>query len=233
MLEVIGVGFGRTGTLSLKHALETLGFGKCYHFREMVKAGHAKRWLRVADGESQGWESVFRGYRATTDWPAAACYRELANAYPDAKLILTVRDASDWYDSVTDTILRLRNAMPARWPVFRSIAAVADRFVWEGEFHGRADDREYAIARYNEHIADVQGFAASERLLVFTVNDGWEPLCRFLGVPVPANKPFPRVNDRRVMRRYVRLLTFARVALPAILAAALLALAALIFLSTR
>lgn len=228
MLEVIGVGFGRTGTLSLKRALETLGFGKCYHFTEMLKARHAKRWLQIADSHSPDWESLFQGYRATTDWPATAVYRELAAAYPDAKLILTVRDANEWYDSVCDTILRLRNAMPARWPVFRTVAAVADRFIWEGEFNGRADDRAYAISRYREHNAVVQTFAPAERLLVFNVRDGWEPLCQFLGVAVPQDTPFPRVNDRRVMRRYLRLLTFARFAVPSAAVLALLASAALI-----
>ena len=215
MLEVIGAGFGRTGTLSLKHALEILGFGKCYHFREMLKARHARRWLRITDGEPADWESLFQGYRATTDWPAAAFYRDLAVAYPDAKLILTVRDADEWYDSLRATVGRLRNVMPAYWPGLGTVAAVADRVIWDGEFRGRADDREYAISCYREHNDDVQRIMPAERLLVFDVRDGWKPLCRFLNVPVPQNIPFPRVNDRLVMRRYIRALMIARYAVPA------------------
>jgi len=227
MLEVIGVGFGRTGTLSLKHALETLGFGKCYHFSEMLKARHARQWLRIADSGPPDWESLFQGYRSTTDWPAVAFYRELAAAYPDAKLILTVRDANEWYDSVRATIRRLRTVMPARWPGLRTVAAVADRIVWDGEFNGRADDREYVISRFREHNDDVQRIMPAERLLVFNVRDGWEPLCRFLGVAVPRNTPFPCVNDRLVIRRYIRLLMIARYALPAVAIIAILAIVVL------
>lgn len=219
MLEVIGAGFGRTGTLSLKQALETLGFGRCYHFREMLTARHARRWLRIADIAPQqrtpaDWERLFRGYRATTDWPSTAVYKELADAYPQAKLILTVRDADDWYDSVRDTIRRLRRVMPERWPGFRSVAEVSDRYIWAGEFDGRADDRDYAIARFREHNSEVQRSIPPDRLLVFDVGDGWEPLCRFLGVDVPQDVAFPHVNDRTTMRRYIRLLSIARFAVP-------------------
>ena len=229
MLEVIGAGFGRTGTLSLKHALEILGFGKCYHFREMLMARHARRWLKIATIPPErrslaDWERLFRGYRSSTDWPAAAVYKELADSYPQAKLILTVRDADDWYDSVCGTIRYLRLAMPERWPVFRSIADVSDRYVWDGEFDGRADDRGYAIARYREHNDDVQRSIVGERLLVFDVREGWEPLCRFLGVDIPPDTPFPHVNDRATMRRYVRLLKVVRFALPAALILATLVL---------
>lgn len=234
MLEVIGAGFGRTGTLSLKFALEILGFGKCYHFREMLKARHARRWLRIAAiaPDQRGladWEHLFRGYRSTTDWPAAAVYKELADAYPQAKLILTVRDADGWYDSVRDTIRHLRLVMPAGWPVFRSIAEVSDRYVWDREFHGRADDRDYAIARFREHNDSVRRSMPPERLLVFDVRDGWEPLCRFLGVDVPTDTPFPHVNDRNTMRRYIRLLNLARNAVPVGATLAIIAVITLVF----
>lgn len=223
VLEVIGVGFGRTGTLSLKRALETLGFGKCYHFSEMLRVRHARQWLQIADGGPADWETLFQGYRSTTDWPAASYYRELAAHYPDAKLILTVRDTDEWYDSVSSTIRRLRKAMPANWPVLRTVAAVSDRIVWDGEFKGHGDDREYVVSRFREHNDEVQRTMPAERLLVYDVRDGWEPLCRFLGVAVPGNTPFPRANDRLVMRRYIRLLLIARYALPASAIIAILA----------
>jgi len=225
MLEVIGAGFGRTGTLSLKRALEILGFDPCYHFRSLLVSRHARQWLAIADSDRPDWSTVFSDYRATTDWPAAAYWRELAAAYPEAKLILTVRDEDDWYDSVRDTIWRLRDVMPGRWPGFRSIAAVADRVIWNGEFDGRADERDFAIARYRNHNEDVQRALPADRLLVFDVRDGWEPLCQFLDVSVPDGVPFPHSNDRQTMRRYIGLISTLRYALPAV---TLLALAAAI-----
>ena len=112
MLKVIGAGFGRTGTSSLKIALERLGFGRCYHFRNMLADWHVPRWRAILAGAPPDWDALFRGYASTADFPVAAYYRELATHYPEAKVILSTRDPEDWYRSTRDTLLPLRRALP-------------------------------------------------------------------------------------------------------------------------
>ncbi|MGW4642872.1 sulfotransferase family protein [Sphaerisporangium sp. NPDC004334] len=206
-MRVIGAGFGRTGTLTLKTALERLGFGPCHHMTEVIgDSRQVRRWLAVSRGETPDWDSVFAGYRSCVDWPAAAYWRELAAHYPEAKIVLTVRDPARWLDSMRATILKQRErgtALPARMMMLFSsmlgtdLAAFMEmtrRIVTEREFGGRADDSEYLTQRFEEHVAEVKAAIPPERLLVFEVRQGWEPLCGFLGVPVP-DEPFPRVND--------------------------------------
>lgn len=212
MLQVIGAGFGRTGTSSLKIALEQLGFGRCYHFRNMLADWHVPRWNAILDGANADWDGLFRGYGSTADFPAAAYYRELASAYPAAKVILSNRDPEDWYRSTRDTLQPLRRALPTWLPPFGLIAKVTDKLLWQGAFEGRFDDREYMIGRYARHLAEVRAAIPAERLLVFDVREGWEPLCAFLDVPVPA-APFPRVNDAAHMRRIVGLIRAGNIAL--------------------
>jgi hypothetical protein len=204
MLKVIGAGFGRTGTSSLKIALEQLGFGRCYHFRNMLADWHVPRWRAILGGAPADWDRVLRGYASTADFPAVACYRELAAHYPEARVILSTRDPADWYRSTRDTLLPLRRALPTWLPPFGLIAEVTDKLIWQGAFEGRFDDREAMLERYARHVAEVRAAIPAQRLLVFDVRDGWEPLCAFLGVPVPSI-PFPRVNDAPHMRRIVRL----------------------------
>src|SRR5687768_14884397 len=108
-LKVIGAGFGRTGTLSLKTALEELGFGKCYHMVEILrKPGHMKQWTQIMHGSKAEWESLFQGYQSAVDWPVAAYYRELMDVYPEAKVILTMRDPHSWHRSIMTTIYQAR-----------------------------------------------------------------------------------------------------------------------------
>ena len=107
-LSVIGAGFGRTGTMSLKLALDQLGFGPCYHMTEVFKNPKASGyWEAAADGKPIDWEEVFAGYRSTVDWPGATFYKQLADAYPEAKVILTERDAEAWFESTQATIFSL------------------------------------------------------------------------------------------------------------------------------
>ncbi len=213
MIEVIGAGFGRTGTASLKVALEQLGFGPCYHmFEVMERPERAADWLRAAEGGAVDWERIFAGYRATVDWPAAAYWRELVERYPEARVILTVRDPDRWFDSASSTIFRAlmppasplarlvgQVAMP-RDPAFRDFVMGNRLLIWEGIFGGRGADREHARAVFQQHAADVQAAVPAGRLLVYEVTEGWEPLCAFLGVPVP-DTPFPRLNDAATFRR--------------------------------
>ena len=245
-LQVIGAGLGRTGTLSLKTALERLGFGPCENMGNVFdRPERFARWAAAIDRKTAGqpidWEPLFAAYGATTDWPGAFFWRELAAAHPAEKVILTVRDPARWYDSVRRTIYRTRGLLgPA--PVARGLVAVAspflpyagaalrvaDRAIWDGTFGSRFGDRRHALAVFAGHDAAVRRTVPPERLLVFDVRQGWAPLCAFLGVPVP-DEPFPHLNDRaafgrRVGRQAAPLLAAAAAAL--IVAAGGLALAA-------
>jgi hypothetical protein len=197
-MRVIGVGFGRTGTASLKLALERLGAGPCYHMADIVEQpSRARPWLAAANGERPDWAAVLAGFSSTVDWPGASFWRELVEAYPAAKVILTVRDPQRWYDSMEQTILRswrLRAQRPPATAEMRDFAAMTDAVIALRVFAGRAYDRDSAIAAYDRHVAEVQAAVPAPRLLVFEVAQGWEPLCAFLGEPVP-DEPFPRAND--------------------------------------
>jgi hypothetical protein len=206
MLTVIGAGFGRTGTLSQKAALEQLGFGPCYHMVELI--GNPERidqWAQPTAGGTFDWDQIFAGYASTVDWPAAAYWRPLAQAYPDAKVLLSVRDPQKWYDSVNSTIyyayklIQNPDQMP---PAMRERMGDApgprvkllQELVWEGAFDGRFEDREYAISVFEKHNQEVRDTIPANRLLVYQVSQGWGPLCEFLGVPVP-DGDFPQVNE--------------------------------------
>jgi len=194
-LTLIGAGFGRTGTLSLKVALEELGLAPCYHMSEVFQhPEHVAVWSDALAAKPVDWDALFSGYVASVDWPACHFWRELSRHYPDAKVLLTLRSAESWYASVHETIFQLlRNPAPpgealAAWH------AMANQLLDEQTFGGRFADRAHAIAVYERHNAAVQREVPRERLLVYEVVQGWEPLCRFLDVPVPSG-PFPRVNS--------------------------------------
>ena len=206
-LEIIGAGFGRTGTTSLKAALEQIGFGPCHHMDEVVGSpAQIDHWQRIADGEPPDWDTVFADFRSACDWPSCTHWEALAAHFPDAKIVLTVRDEARWYDSVAETIYPASYLLPA-W-LQRCIPQLdrANRMivakVWQGEFGGRFEDRDHALSVYREHVAAVRERADPERLLVFEVKDGWSPLCAFLGVPEPET-PFPHLNDARQIRRVI------------------------------
>lgn len=224
-LRVIGAGFGRTGTASLKEALEALGFGKCYHMIELFqRPADARVWRAAYHGQPVDWDALFAGYQATVDWPGCTFYRELMERYPDAKVVLTVRDPEQWHASAMNTIYGAPRAFPLPLlrpliPWMRDIFRMQDDLFWNGAFHGRFADKQYAIEVFNRHNAEVKRVVPPERLLVYEVKAGWAPLCRFLDVPVPVDRPFPHVNDgaefrERIMRR-VRLM---RLGLGAVLA---------------
>lgn len=197
-LEVIGPGFGRTGTNSLKLALEQLGFGPCHHMFEVRDHPELLRnWEAASRGETVDWEEVFRGYRSQVDWPGARYWRELAQHFPTAKVILTVRDADDWFDSVQATIaplLAARGKHPT--PHVNAIAEMGYQTVEVQIFDNRLSDRDYATRRFKKHIAEVQSEIPSDRLLTFDLREGWKPLCDFLGVEAP-DVPFPKTNSSK------------------------------------
>jgi hypothetical protein len=191
-LAVIGAGLGRTGTHSLKLALEMLGFGPCYHMAEVFEhPGHAEVWRALTDGASQAFDAVFSGYRSAVDLPVAYFWRELAAANPNAKIILTERDEDAWFESVRNTIFERLKADPetARYP---AQVRMARHLVLEKLF-GDDLSRENVIAVYRRHNEEVKHAIAPQRLLVFEGSQGWAPLCEFLGVPVPET-PYPKTN---------------------------------------
>lgn len=194
-LSVIGAGFGRTGTLSLKAALEELGFDPCCHMLEVSgRSERAAMWLAAAQGMSVDWREVLRGYRATVDWPGSAFYRELMETFPEAKVVLTVRDPERWYHSASETIhTRASAGLPG--PEDTIAMKMVRAVVWERSMHGSFDDRDEAIRIFNRHIAEVKSYVPSDRLLVFNVKEGWRPLCDFLERPAPRTA-FPHINDR-------------------------------------
>lgn len=190
-LKVIGAGLGRTGTMSLKMALERLGFGPCYHMDEIIRdPGAAKGWRLVGEGQSD-WDSIFAGYQSTVDWPAARWWQELASEWEDAKVILSVRrDADTWFESTQRTIFNpatLSAQMPddVQAMIETSIASM---------FGGRVNDPEICKAVYEAHNEAVIRTIPAERLLVYQAGAGWEPLCAFLGCPVP-DEPYPKANN--------------------------------------
>lgn len=194
-LEVIGAGLGRTGTLSLKLALEQLGFGPCYHMTEVFKNPQAPAWwVDAADGRPD-WEKIFRGYRSAVDWPNATFYAELAAAYPDAKVILTERDPEAWFASTQATIFPRDTPPDTDAPFDQMFRKVIGRM-----FDQRMRDHDHVVAAYKRHNAAVRERIPRERLLVYEVAQGWEPLCAFLGVPMP-DTPMPKTNSTEDFRR--------------------------------
>ena len=192
-LKVIGAGFGRTGTLSLKQALVELGFGPCYHMTELFdKPGADEQWDAIVRGAPADWNAVFAGYQATVDWPACAFYKELMLVYPEAKVLLTVRDPEKWYESVYSTIWQVSHRDHSVSPHRHMV----DTLIWQRTFDSRFEDKDYAIAVFLRHNEEVKRQAPAEKLLVYDVKEGWEPLCAFLGVAVPIDTPFPHLNDR-------------------------------------
>jgi hypothetical protein len=226
-IKIIGVGFGRTGTLSVYTALNELGF-YCYHMKEVLlntkkttrpvkefflntkKTTHLDFWLRVAnspEGTEHDWNEVFENYSATVDFPVCCVWRELIKFYPDAKVLLTLhpKGPREWYESTLGTIY----ATEIMWefkvlsffiPKMRKFIDMSRKLIWSRSLWGTMVDPDRAIARYNEHIEEIKAAVSPDRLLIYSVDQGWEPLCKFLNVPVP-EADYPNVNDRAELKR--------------------------------
>ena len=206
-MQVIGAGFGRTGTLSFKRALEELGFGPAYHMQEaMRRPAHVRQWLEYADTGTTDWDQLFAAFGSGVDYPVSCVWHELSLHFPDAKVVLTVRDPDGWWESTHSTVFGFRSAFSPLFqravPASGRFVEMVERFVWQGLFDGRFTDRDYAIGVFNRHTEQVRATCPPDKLLVFDVADGWEPLCDFLDVPVP-DRPFPHLNDSKVTRRAV------------------------------
>jgi hypothetical protein len=195
-LSIIGAGQGRTGTLSLKVALERLGLGPCYHAVEIHHTPAWRLWLRALDHHPVDWEEIFTGYSATVDSPGCLFYAELADRYPEAKVILTLREPNSWYESAQGTYLS-----PANLRMFQEAPESLEIELARKEltvgFGTQLSDRAAVVAAFERHNVAVQRTIPPDRLLVYDVKHGWEPLCRFLGVTIPQS-PFPHANVKKM-----------------------------------
>lgn len=197
-LEIIGAGFGRTGTDSLRAALTILGFGPCHHMYEIRdNPEKIEPWHdHFCGGAPLDLDVLFDGYRSQVDWPGAHLWRESAERYPDAKVILSVRDAEGWYNSYSKTIKAFRETeMPPEAVHQRRMQEFIEVFLAD-----RFDSRERAIAEFHRHVAEVKSALPADRLLVYELGTGWEPLCAFLGVPVP-EQDYPHTNSSAAFRQ--------------------------------
>lgn len=207
-LKVIGTGNGRTGTMSLKSALDELGFGKCFHMYELIEhvPERIKYFEQAESGEAVNWDELFDGYHSAVDFPVIRYYKQVMAKYPDAKIIHTTRDPESWYKSFSETILY------ATQPDFKRILKMMIRLPFSStlrkkmrvlKFNGAMirnmlgknfNGKQAAITMFNLHNQDVLATVPKDRMLIYDVKQGWEPLCKFLNVPVP-NTPFPKTNS--------------------------------------
>ncbi len=195
LLKVIGAGVGRTGTLSLQIAINQLGFGPCHHMERVLhnRPTQVPLWAAAVEGRAD-WEAIYKGYESAVDWPTAMFFRELSEANPSAKFILTHRSPESWAQSFSQTIYKAiaeKDSMPAE---MRAWADMCSAVVTKTGFPPDLDTTGLKNA-FIAHNDAVKAAIPAGQLLVYQVKEGWEPLCKFLGAPIP-DEPFPRTNDR-------------------------------------
>lgn len=218
--------------MSLKAALEELGFDPCYHMSEVFEnPEHIETWDTAANGHPVSWRHFLKDYEATVDWPGCSFYEDMMREFPNAKVLLSVRDPDKWYESVSNTIYNIRRMSTASrftaaifavsgvfLPQVKRGARMVNTLIWDGTFDGRFEERRYAIEVFNRHNEEVIRNVPEDRLLVYEVKEGWEPLCKFLDVEVPVDKPFPHLNDSRNFRKMILTRFAVATTVPAILA---------------
>ena len=205
-LKVIGTGFGRTGTHSLKIALEMLGLGPCYHMMEVfAHPPHIAVWDGIAAGARSDFDAPLAGFPSTVDWPTTFFWRTLMAQNPSAKILHSERPAEEWYQSISQTIFAslTRESAPSERPFLPGFREMTQRVILGGTF-GNDLSKQNAIAVYERHNQAVRNEVPADRLLVFNARQGWEPLCAFLGVPVP-DAPYPRTNSTDEFRAMAKL----------------------------
>jgi hypothetical protein len=214
-LKIIGVGFGRTGTLSTQSALNQIGYN-CYHMNEVMhnpNLSHLNFWLKVAKAPKKtqhDWDKAFDGYNATVDYPGSCVWEELVESYPEAKVILTLhpKGPEAWYNSTFNTIYRVQKMWEGKIVALfssrtRKIIRMTAKLIWKNFLNGTMENKQDAIDRYNEHIENVKKQIPADRLLIYSVDQGWEPLCNFLRKEVPKTS-FPKVNDTLEMKQNIK-----------------------------
>ncbi len=206
-MKVIGAGLPRTGTLSQKAALEQLGAGPCQHMANLLANLDAvPSWRRALDGEAD-WDQLFAGFQSVVDWPGSFFWRELIDVYPDAKVLLSVREGHSWARSMRDTIwgvhygdIIIRHLSDARCvidPKWRGYISLMKEFWRRIDMAGDGVTEEEMIIGMERYHDEVKQTVPSDRLLVWSVTDGWGPLAEFLGEPEP-EEPFPHLNDSKI-----------------------------------
>lgn len=209
-MKLIGAGYGRAGTMSLKGAVETLGVAPCLHMIDLLRNPDlAQRWLPLADNDPVDWEEVFAGFESTVDWPGCVYYNELMEVFPEAKVLLNHRDFEGWHKSMLNTVYAIRKLKMAGQdtPYEGTEAAVSPttwqvigKTVWEPYAGVDFEDPVAVRPIYDAYFEQVRADVPAEKLLDYRLGDGWEPLCEFLGVPVP-DEPFPHHNDTPFFRQ--------------------------------
>jgi hypothetical protein len=210
-MQVIGAGFGRTGTMSLKGALEQLGFGPSFHMIDVARQPELlPGWQAAVDGKDVDWTQLLDGWGSTVDWPACTFWEQIWQQFPDAKVLLSVRDPEAWYASCQKSIHASAQAAVkgelegGSVDVSPEAMKMINGLIWNGTFEGRFDDKAFAIDVFNRHNEDVKRKVPAGKLLVYEIGEGWEPLCEFLEVPVP-EAPMPHLNDATSFRAMVGL----------------------------
>jgi len=196
-LKVLGAGLGRTGTMSLKLALEQLLNGRCYHMLELFQNlhEHVPYWQAAAKGEAIDWDKIYGDYVAAVDEPTSLMWETLIDVYPEALVILSVRDPDSWWRSANATIMEVKRMAPPPEEPDRQIWHDMIMTLYRRQYPGGTDDGEAAKAAFSEHIRQVKATVPAERLLVWQASEGWQPICDALGLPVP-DEPFPHSNTR-------------------------------------
>jgi hypothetical protein len=194
-IKVIGAGVGRTGTYSLKLAINQLGLGPCYHMEEVLHkmSVHVPLWSATLDG-SPDWQAIYSGYSSAVDWPTAGFFREMLEAYPTAKFVLTHRSPESWAESFGSTIYKLLADRDLAPPEMKEWLEMSAGVIAKTGFPDGLS-RDDMISAFTAHNEAVKSTIPASQLLVFEVKEGWDPLCEFLGMPVPSGL-FPRTNDR-------------------------------------
>lgn len=204
-LSIIGAGVGRTGTASLKVALEMLGTGQSYHMSDVLQdPERVKTWIEVANGNAD-WDKIFEGFGSSVDYPGCTFWKALADYYPEAKIILTVRDPVRWFESIDETIMSQMLVEGTRGSPFGELM---QRIVW-GTVDNRMQEKDFMVSYFENRNKEIIESVPAERLLVFKVKEGWGPLCEFLDLPVP-DEDFPHINSREETRALIEKMTSAK-----------------------
>ena len=201
-MKIINAGLGRTGTTSLKAALNKLGFSPVFHSTEMItNPKDIDIWEGALQGKEVDWRSYFDKYQVL-DWPAGLFYRDIINAHPDAKVLLTVRDPEEWAASMQGM---LRQLMSFNLPIphLRRVKRFMQASILDGLFEGKIEDTEFMVQFFHKHVDEVKAFVPADRLLIYQASDGWEPLCAFLGMDVP-DEPYPSLNRQEGFQGLLR-----------------------------
>jgi len=199
-LQVVGAGLGRTGTHSLQLALQQLLDGRCYHMIEVFgRPDDIPVWHRAVNGEMPDWNDFLSDFTATVDWPASAFWREIADANPDAVVLLSSRDSEGWWKSAANTIFNVaRREVPPDEPDLQAQMDMIDD-MFRLRFTPNWQDETEAKRAFEQHNEAVRAAIPADRLIDYRVGDGWKPICDKLGLPVP-DAPFPHVNTTAEFR---------------------------------